>query len=170
MGCAAGEKPSSPANIPLQSEPAEDSYPMTTLGSSSPYPNFTDNGLSDYIIRQTHEAEIEETLLPLHPKHPTPTQSIFTAPLKRAFRAFGKSLRPQAPRPHTIRPVFRQLQIAPILYLQRATSRKTQFWLLISFYLVWGLILLGALSNSVFGCQIAGYGSPVRLSCVSRFW
>ena len=174
-GGLADEKPSSHANVPPDNEYAENSHPVSTLGSSSLYPSFTNSGFSDTLapyvdLRETHEEAFEETLLPLHSRHPPAMQNIFTAPIIRAFHAFGKSLRPQPPRPHTIRPVFRQLQIAPILYLHKATSKKTQFWLLVGFYLVWGLLFLGALSSSVFGCQVAGYGSPVRLSCVSRFW
>ena len=176
MGGFADEKPSSPANHPLDSESAEDSYPMSTLAPSSLHPNSTYSARSDAAVpygneRESHAEEVEEALLTRHPSPLPPPQNVFTAPLKRIFWTLGKWIKgPQPPRRYNIKPVFPWLQIAPVLHLHRLTSKKTRFWLLISFCLLWGLAFLGTLGNSVFGCQVAGYGPPIRLSCVSRFW
>lgn len=78
---------------------------------------------------------------------------------------------PRPPRPYKIDPVFPRVQTTLLVFLQKYfPKRRQKFWLLGSFFLLWVFVFLGVLSRSILGCQIPGYETPVRLSCVSRFW
>ncbi|KAK8239005.1 hypothetical protein HDK77DRAFT_283467 [Phyllosticta capitalensis] len=78
---------------------------------------------------------------------------------------------PQPPRPYKIRPFFPAVQNAPVRLLDRyLPKRRQKIWLLVAFYVVWLLSFSLVLRRSAFSTEIAGYGSPVRVSCSSRFW
>lgn len=116
---------------------------------------------------QSHRAQDEEALLRPPSSHGRSTRKaaiVLLHPLIKWVEG------PRPPRRYTIRPAFRNLQTAPMRLLHRYMSKKTRFWVLLSFYLAWVLTFLIVLSSSVFGCRLDGYRSPVRLSCISRFW
>ena len=178
---------SSHANNPHDSDFVEDGYPLSTLGQPSLDQNVTDGEISDASAfcqnemsiygggeeeeEEEEEADAEEILLTRCLNHPPSTRNVFAAPLERTFRALAEWMKgPQPPRIYTIEPVFSRLQLAPVHCLRRLTSKRTRFWLLTGFCALWTLPFLAVLSNSAFGCQVEGYGSPVRLSCTSRFW
>ena len=78
---------------------------------------------------------------------------------------------PQPPRPYKIRPFFPAVQNAPVRLLDRyLPKRRQKIWLLVAFYVVWLLSFSLVLRRSAFSTEIAGYGSPVRVSCSSRVW
>ena len=78
---------------------------------------------------------------------------------------------PRPPRPFRIKPILPQLQNVPLAFLQRyIPGRQQKVWLFMIFYLLWVCVFLAVLSISVSGCQVPGYRTLVRLSCVSRFW
>ena len=90
----------------------------------------------------------------------------------RAFYAVEQWVRgPQPPRPYRVTPILSQLQTFPLNSFRRFFPRGQQrFCLLVAIFLLWSIIFVGLLSISVLGCQIPGYRTPVRLSCISRFW
>ncbi|KAL6713895.1 hypothetical protein ACLMJK_008389 [Lecanora helva] len=90
----------------------------------------------------------------------------------RRWRTFCRwSQGPQSPRQFKIKPFQPQLQNAPLAILQRALpTRKKKLWLFIIFSFIWAYLSLAILYSSVSGCQVPGYETPIRLSCVSRFW
>ena len=92
--------------------------------------------------------------------------------LGRGFNAVEQWVRgPRPPRPYRVTPILSQLQTVPLVSFRRIFPRRQQrFCLLVGIFLLWSIIFLGVLSRSVLGCQIPGYRTPVRLSCVSRFW
>ena len=78
---------------------------------------------------------------------------------------------PQPPRAFKIQPILPQLQKAPLVVLHKYfPSRRQKRWLLIVSYVLWIALFLSVLFSSVSGCQLSGYESPLRLSCVSRLW
>ena len=77
----------------------------------------------------------------------------------------------RSPRSFKIDSMFSQIQIISLVYLQKFFAKRRQkFWLLGAIFLLWVFIFLGLLSRSILGCRIPGHETPVRLSCVSRFW
>ena len=106
---------------------------------------------------------------------PIPIFSLHGGPEEAAARIFyalcGWVKGPQPPRPFTIKPILPQLQDIPRDILRnRWPARRHKILLLIIICLLWAATYLGVLSVSISRCQIPGYKSPVRLSCVSRFW
>ncbi|EOD46866.1 LCCL domain-containing protein [Neofusicoccum parvum] len=78
---------------------------------------------------------------------------------------------PQPPRPYKITPFFPQIQEAPPRLLDKyLPKRKQKAWLLVAFYALWLLCFSLVLRKSAFSTEIGDYGSPVRLTCLSRFW
>lgn len=78
---------------------------------------------------------------------------------------------PQPPRIYKIKPIFPQIQEAPLRLLDRYAPKRIQrFCLLISFYLVWIFCFSLVLHKSSIAADVKGYGSPVRLACGSSFW
>jgi hypothetical protein len=78
---------------------------------------------------------------------------------------------PQPPRSFKIRPVLSRIQNAPMAFLHNHFPELYQrFWLLLIICFLWVSLFSGILSTSLSGCQVFGYGTPVRLSCDSRFW
>ena len=76
---------------------------------------------------------------------------------------------PRPPRLFKIKPLLPQA--APLNLLEKfCPGQRQKFGLLIVFYLLWLVVFIVVLSTSVSGCQVPGYRTPVRLSCVSRFW
>ena len=106
---------------------------------------------------------------------PNPTYARRSGPKESAARVVYALYRwakgPRQLRPFRIEPILPQLQNVPLVLLQKYfPKRKQQFWLLIILCLLWVSVFLGVLSTSISGCQVPGYKTPVRLSCVSRFW
>lgn len=78
---------------------------------------------------------------------------------------------PQSPRQSKISPFLPRLQNAPIDFLHKHFPERNQrYWLLLIICFLWVGLFSGVLSTSLSGCQVFGYNTPVRLSCVSRFW
>lgn len=93
-------------------------------------------------------------------------------PLKRAAAATIQWTKgPDPPRQWHIKPLFPPLQTAPTRLLdQYVPKRKHKACLLVGFYSFWTLIFTVVLDRSAFSSEVVGYGSPVRLSCSSRYW
>ncbi|EKG18791.1 LCCL domain-containing protein [Macrophomina phaseolina MS6] len=78
---------------------------------------------------------------------------------------------PQPPRPYKITPFFPAIQEAPPRLLNKyLPKRKQKAWLLVAFYALWLLCFSLVLRKSAFSTEIGEYGSPTRLTCLSRFW
>lgn len=78
---------------------------------------------------------------------------------------------PQPPRIYTITPVLPAVQHAPLTLLDRYAPKKAhKFWLLVLLYASWLFAFSIVLWKSSFSAQIAGYGAPVHISCVARYW
>ena len=69
---------------------------------------------------------------------------------------------PEKPRLFSVKPAFR------LPYLDRLTD-KSAWYLVSSAILVW-LILFPSFLYLYSGCQVSGFDSPLRLSCISRPW
>lgn len=101
--------------------------------------------------------------------------SRYTGPKKSAasfFHALSKWVKGAQPsRPFKIKPIFPQIQNAPIAFLDKYfPGQKQRSWLLLILYLLWIIVFSAVLSTSTYGCHISGYNAPIRLSCVSRLW
>jgi hypothetical protein len=94
------------------------------------------------------------------------------APLQRTSKTVVKWVKgPQPPRIWKINPIFPNIQKAPLRLLQRyCPKRKHKVGLLIGFCFIWLLTFVTVLRKSAFASEVAGYGSPVRLSCAARYW
>ncbi|KAF2140398.1 uncharacterized protein K452DRAFT_230799 [Aplosporella prunicola CBS 121167] len=92
--------------------------------------------------------------------------------VQRFVNAAGTWIKgPQPPRPYKITPFFPAIQTAPQRLLDRyAPKRKQKVWLLVGFYVTWFLCFSLVLRKSAFSSEIEGYGSPVRITCTTRFW
>lgn len=78
---------------------------------------------------------------------------------------------PQPPRIYSIVPFLPKIQHIPIALLDRYAPKKShKFWLLVLVYASWFLAFAIVLWRSSFAAEISGYGTPIRLSCQSRFW
>lgn len=78
---------------------------------------------------------------------------------------------PRPSRPFKIEPILPRIQNIPITFLDNYFPRRKQrSCLLLIFCLLWIILFSAVLSTSISGCQIAGYHTPIRLSCVSRLW
>jgi hypothetical protein len=78
---------------------------------------------------------------------------------------------PNPPRPYKIEPYFPRFQKAPIRLLDKyLPSRSSRVWAFLVFTCLWIIAFASILFKSVAGTEIPGYGTPVRLSCISRLW
>lgn len=151
---------------------AENGIPLKVLDRSEPGASLLEDDHLEALgphdrVYQSHTAQDEEALL----RPPSSRGRSFQEAAMVLLHPLIKWVEgPRPPRRYTIRPASRDLQSAPLRLLHRYTSKQTRFWLLLDFYLAWALTFLIVLSSSVSGCRLDGYGSPVRLSCISRFW
>lgn len=75
---------------------------------------------------------------------------------------------PRPSRPFKITPFFPNFQPWPVQPLLRLQLRKN--YLLLGFCLSWLMLFTLTLYHSAKSCSIEPYGTPVMLSCTSRFW
>ncbi|KAF2094449.1 LCCL domain-containing protein [Rhizodiscina lignyota] len=92
--------------------------------------------------------------------------------IRKAGKAVARWTKgPNPPRIYKIKPIFPQVQEAPIKLLDRYLPKKRhKFLLLIAFYFLWLLCFSLVLHKSAFSSDVPGYGSPVRLSCGASYW
>jgi hypothetical protein len=76
---------------------------------------------------------------------------------------------PQPPRVHFIKPLFEPVQTFPGRFLARL-PKAVRFGLLFLTFFLWVVLFGVILSKFGFPKDIAGYGAPVRLSCINRLW
>lgn len=78
---------------------------------------------------------------------------------------------PQPPRIYSIRPLFPNVQHAPLKLLDTyCPKRLHRVALLFVVYALWLLAFSLVQWKSSFASDIRGYGSPVRLSCHAHYW
>ncbi|KAK6435926.1 hypothetical protein LTR95_007882 [Oleoguttula sp. CCFEE 5521] len=78
---------------------------------------------------------------------------------------------PKPPRIFSITPFLPKIQHAPIALLDRYAPRKIhRFGLLLLFYFAWLMTFSLILYRSSLSADIPAYGTPVRLTCTSRYW
>jgi hypothetical protein len=76
---------------------------------------------------------------------------------------------PQPPRAYAIVPLFEPVQMFPARLLARL-PKAVRFGLLFLAFFLWVALFGVILSKFGFPTDIAGYGAPVRLSCIDRLW
>ena len=160
---------------------ASSSYPLEVLKSGNPRygdeieddnaevisPSSPLDTSENWIAEAQEEGLITARRHPIYSPHSESKKSI--AAIFQALHWWVEGPRP--PRPFKIQPILPQLQNAPLAFLQGYfPQRQQRFWLLIIVYLLWISTFLSVLSFSISGCQVPGYKTPVRLSCISRFW
>lgn len=93
-------------------------------------------------------------------------------PVQRAVNSIATWVKgPQPPRPYSIHPFFPDIQTAPPRLLDKyLPKRKQKAWLLVGYYALWLLCFALVLRKSAFATEVGEYGSPVRITCTSRFW
>ena len=125
--------------------------------------------MADAVLIQGSEASDEEYF---QHYEPSPILKYIPPRIRRTSRAVAKWVKgPQPPRPWKIRPFFPGIQSAPIQFLNNYfPKRKQKVALLIFFYICWLAAFSLVLNRSAFASDIPGYGSPVRIRCVDRFW
>jgi hypothetical protein len=76
---------------------------------------------------------------------------------------------PSPPQKHTISPLFESLQTFPVRTLARLPS-----WLRAGIYLalciLWAVLFAVILTNYSLPTNLAGFGKPMGLSCVTNLW
>ncbi|KAF4544139.1 LCCL domain-containing protein [Lasiodiplodia theobromae] len=105
------------------------------------------------------------------PAPPSPPEYV-PKPVNRVVNSIATWIKgPQPPRPYKITPFFPAIQTAPPRLLDKyVPKRKHKGWLLVAFYALWLLCFSLVLRKSAFSSDIGDYGSPLRLTCLSRFW
>ncbi len=72
---------------------------------------------------------------------------------------------------HRIEPFFRIFQRLPLWIVNTwLPNRQRKFWALSAFCLIWFWSFISILRGSNAVGEVEGYGSVVRLSCISRLW
>ena len=157
------------------------SYPLKAVNGRTPrYRDGIEDAYTGHISPSLSLDEPENRVSQVYEEgflteRPNPICSLYGGPKESAARVFHALCRwvkgPRPPRPFKIKPILPQLQNLPLAFLHKHfPGRRQRIWLLIIFYFLWGGVFLGVLSMSISGCQVPGYKTPVRLSCVSRFW
>ena len=78
---------------------------------------------------------------------------------------------PSHPHKYHIHPWFYDWQTAPGRLIDRYfPTKRRELCLLLGVVAVWSVIFLSVIHSAVNGVNIAGYGKPVKLSCVARLW
>jgi hypothetical protein len=92
--------------------------------------------------------------------------------LRRAWNATARWVKgPQPPRPWRITPIFEEWQTLPVQTLDRFfPKRRHKATLLVGFYAAWLLTFSLMLKRSAFATEVEGFGSPVNVGCLARFW
>lgn len=94
------------------------------------------------------------------------------APIKRASGAVvGWVKGPRPPRIYKIEPIFPAVQTFPLQLVDRYLPKsRHRVAALLLFYILWLTAFAAVLHHSAFADEIAGYGSPSRVTCLSRYW
>ncbi|KAF2263629.1 hypothetical protein CC78DRAFT_568943 [Lojkania enalia] len=91
-------------------------------------------------------------------------------PVHHRLRAVGRWIKgPKPPQPYHIKPFFEPIQTFLVHLLSRL-PKAARFAVLVSAFALWVAIFVVILSNSSLPKNIAGFGAPVRLSCIARLW
>jgi hypothetical protein len=92
--------------------------------------------------------------------------------LLRAWRATKEWVKgPQPPRPWRIVPIAEKIQTWPIRMRDRYLPKKIhKIGALLLFYFLWLLTFSLVLNKSAFTTEVPGYGTPVQIGCLARFW
>jgi hypothetical protein len=92
--------------------------------------------------------------------------------LRRAWSATARWVKgPQPPRPWKIAPFCEPWQTLPVRMVDRFfPKRRHKAALLAAFYAAWLLTFSLMLKKSAFATEVAGFGAPMNVGCLSRFW
>ena len=93
-------------------------------------------------------------------------------PLRNAGRATAKWIKgPIPPRELRIKPLYPQIQEAPIQWMDKyLPKQRHRLSLLIALYAVWFLIWSLMLKHNSTSAYIEGYGKPSNIWCGASFW
>ncbi len=93
-------------------------------------------------------------------------------PLRKAGRATAKWITgPTPPRVLRIKPLYTQIQEAPIRWMDKyLPKQRHRIFLLIALYAVWFLIWSLMLKHNSTSAYIEGYGKPSNIWCGASFW
>jgi hypothetical protein len=157
------------------------SYPMIDLENGAPRHSPSSDGSAAGTSELTSPAEptrrspvdnFEEHPFLVHSPKQFSSFEHLPMPMGKVLRAFSTWLKgPQPPRPYHIEPFFGRVQTAPTkLFAVYIPKIRHRIWILMAFYTIWLSVFIFILHKSTSTGEIGGYGSPVRLSCISRFW
>jgi hypothetical protein len=92
--------------------------------------------------------------------------------LIRTWEATKKWVKgPQPPRPWRINPIFESIQLWPIRMRDRYLPKRIhKIGALLFIYALWLLTFSLVLRQSAFTAEVPGYGAPVNIGCLARFW
>lgn len=76
---------------------------------------------------------------------------------------------PQPPRIYQIKPLFERVQTSHIRIFARI-PKSLRIALFLSAFVLWVVLFGVVISNFSLPGNVAGFGAPVRLACVSRLW
>jgi hypothetical protein len=76
---------------------------------------------------------------------------------------------PSTPQKHTIKPIFESVQTFPVRLLARL-PRWLRTAIYLAFFVLWAVLFAVILTNYSLPTNLAGYGKPVGLSCVTNLW
>jgi hypothetical protein len=157
--------------VPVDVEPG---YPdhITPSASSSLTPEEPRSKAATLIPRRS--LDIEEHVPRQRASHASRTwarlDTTLPAPVIRYSRAAVNWIKgPEPPRAHRINPLFERLQTFPARQLARL-PRWARACVWIVGFVIWAVLFAVILTNYSLPSNIAGFGAPVTLSCVTNLW
>jgi len=93
-------------------------------------------------------------------------------PVRRLSNTIWRFIQgPKPPQRQRIRTFFPSIQNAPAKYLHKLFPNQiARYALGLVFFALWIMTFVLIISNVNLPSDLAGFGSPVRLSCTSSFW
>ncbi len=136
----------------------------------------TDVESGDHTLHVRNASESSENGLPI-PIWMRETAKTFRykwvpLPLRKAGRATAGWIKgPKPPRELRIKPLFPQIQEAPLRFMDRyMPKQRHRICLLVASYAVWLLIWSLMLKHNSTSAYIEGYGKPSNIWCGASFW
>jgi hypothetical protein len=159
--------------IPIEIDVEHGNHDAITPSASS---SFTPNEPRSKAATPTLRRSLEvEDVAPRHHTFQTPRiwtklEARLPAPVVRSsHKVVGWIKGPVPPRPYHIAPVFERLQTLPVRLLARL-PRWIRSCIYAAAFVLWAVLFGVVLTNYSMPTNLAGFGAPVALSCVTNLW
>lgn len=155
--------------MPTEHNRHEEQYMLRSSRESARHVESLEDGSSDSQAAGSNDPHTSSRVI----STPSPSQVIYRL-LPAKFRWILNSIvkwsqGPIPPRPFRIKSLAPKIQSIPKRLADSLTRYILIHWLIV-WSLICGILFIFILARSETSCQIHSYGSPLRLSCVSRLW